>query len=113
MDFEVLDDRELFEKLEKAALAEKLTTSADWKLLVEVMKRAADRWTEYFVTKVDSRNISDVEMVRAMIRVYRGDFLKGLEILRQEGEIVFEELKYRGKLRQPSEPFESDVEHSS
>lgn len=100
-EYDLLDDKHLFDKIEQATLAERLTTSPEWKLLDEVRKRAIDRWIDYFIFKMDTKNIADVEMVRAMIAIWKYDLFKTLNILKQEGEIAFEELNYSGKIRPP------------
>lgn len=105
--YNLLDDKELFDKMEKAALAERLTTSPEWQLLDEIRKRAIEKWTDYFIFKMDTKNIADVEMVRAMLAVWKYDLFKTLDILKQEGQIAFEELNYSGKIRPPDEPNET------
>ena len=109
MDYSRLDDKHLFEEMEKAALAERLTTSPEWQLLDEVRKRAIDRWIDYFIFKMDSNDVADIEKVRSMISIWKYDLFKSLDILKQEGEIAFQELNFAGKLR-PTEAKESGVE---
>lgn len=101
MKYNRLDDKELFDKMEKAALAERLTSSPDWQLLDEIRKRAIDKWIDYFILKMDTKNIADVEMVRSMLAVWKYDLFKTLGIVKQEGQIAFEELNYSGKFVNP------------
>ena len=110
MDYSRLDDKHLFDEMEKAALAERLTTSPEWQLLDEVRKRAIDRWIDYFIFKMDSNNVADIEKVRSMISIWKYDLFKSLDILKQEGEMAFQELNFAGKLRPIPEAKESGVE---
>jgi hypothetical protein len=108
-----LEDKELFEKLEQGGLVEALKSDPRWKILKDCLTRSADKWMDYFLFKMDSRNIADIETVRAMVRIYKYDLFKGFEILTQEGEIAFEELKYRNQIRLPeTEIQDSEDTHS-
>ena len=99
--YELLDDKELMERMDKAVLADRLLNDPIFKLIDEVRKRAIERWTDYFALKIDPKNITDVAMVKAILQIWKYDFFKVLDIMKQDGEAVFEELKYRNKIRQP------------
>lgn len=99
MDNGLISDKELFDKLQQAGIIEILKNSEEWKVIDEVRKRAIDYWVYHLVFKVKAGDIAEFERIRAIIRVWKYDLFRDLEIIKQEGEAAFEELKFKDKLR--------------
>ena len=99
MDYSSISDKELFDKLQQAGVIEGLKNSEEWKIIDEVRRRAIDYWTYHLVFKVKAGDMSEFERIRAIIRVWKYDLFRDLEIIKQEGEMAFEELKFKDKRR--------------
>ena len=91
-----LDNRELYERLERSGLADKLDHDPAWRLV----KEAADRIVEAAIKEIV--NTPPNEMVRIaelqqVIKKYKYALFSEIEMLKQEGELAFNELKERGE----------------
>ena len=92
-----LPDKEIYDRLEKAALADRFLNSQEGKLI----KEAADRIVERAVTKFalggpklakDPVAIMELQMV---IKKYKFGLFSEMDMLRKEGEYIFQEAKIR------------------
>lgn len=95
-EFSVLDDKDLFEKLNKAELSDKLINSAEWRLLKEAADRIIDRTLERFAFSIKADDMVGIIETQILLRKYKYGLFSEVEQLAQEGELFFEELKERG-----------------
>lgn len=95
-EFDYLDDRELFDKLQKAGLAEALRNSPEWSLVREAARRIVDRAVEKFAIATKADDVVGIVELQATIRKYKFGLFEEIGQLVQEGEIAFEEAKSRG-----------------
>jgi len=86
-------DKELYDKLHKAGLLERMKTDEGFKLLQEVMDKAVNYWTDYFVFKVKPSDIGEVARVQSMLRIYKHEFFKNLNLIDLEGEEAYNRLQ--------------------
>lgn len=95
MGYNNLDDKELYDKLEKAELASRLKGSSEWKLLEEAARRIVDRAITEFALKTKADDIVRIIELKTIIKKYKFMLFDELEMLVQEGEYAFEEAKQR------------------
>lgn len=98
MSLEKLDDKEIFDQLHKAGLAEKLVNEEHWKLLKEASDRIVERAVKEFALKADPTNLAHIIQLQTVIRQYKYGFLREIEILKTESELLFDEARDRGLL---------------
>ncbi|MFQ5687298.1 MAG: hypothetical protein ACE5GV_11610 [Candidatus Scalindua sp.] len=104
MDYSLLEDKELYDKLERAALANKLKSSNEWKLLEEARKRIVERAVCEFATRTDVTDIAKLTELKVIIKKYKYGLFSELDLLIQEGELAFHEYKNREMLNTNSNP---------
>jgi len=90
-EYRTLDDKDLLERLERAGLAERLTTSMEWGLLKEAGRRIVDRATDQFAMKTEVTDMAELSDLKAIIRKWKYGIFNEIEMLRQDGESAFEE----------------------
>lgn len=96
MDLDEVNDKELLDKLEKAALSERLRNQDEWKLLQEAADRIVDRSIDKFaMMKIDPNNMYEVIELQIIIRKYKHGLFREVDILAQEGEMIFSEARDR------------------
>lgn len=98
MNYSVLDDKELLEKIEQAGLAERLVNDPAWGLLQEASKRIIDRAITKFALSTKADDLVSIIELQTIIRKYKLGLFSEIEILRHEGEEAFEEAKNRGSI---------------
>lgn len=100
MNVQELDDKTLFQELQKAALVDKLESSEEWKMLREAATRIIERAIYEFALKTevssDPKDLSKVIRLQQIIRLYKFGLFKEVEILAKESDILFNEAKDRG-----------------
>lgn len=95
MSFDTLDDKELYDKLNKAELADRLLVSPEWKLLKEAASRIVDRAISKFALSTKADDLVAIIELQTVIRKYKFGLLEEIDLLAQEGIIAFEEAKAR------------------
>ena len=91
-----INDKELYDLVEKANLAEKLMADPTWGLLKEASNRIVERAVSEFALKANPDDLVEIIKLQTIIRMYKFGFLKEVEILKQESEFAFQEAKERG-----------------
>lgn len=105
-EYSLLADKDLYDLLQKATLADRLTMSSEWKLLKEASERIVERAIYKLVFKIDTSNIKEVENIRATIEKYKYGLFAEIETLKDEAEVSYHEASARGlieshKIRTP------------
>ena len=95
MDYRDLDDKELLQKMDKSALADKLKNDEAFQLLREAGNRIAERAIAEFVFKVPLDDLQGLASLKAIIRKYKYELFAEIEAIAMEGDILFEEVKGR------------------
>lgn len=95
MSFDILDDKEIFDKLKKAELAERLLASPEWKLLKEAALRIVDRAISKFALSTKADDLVAIIELQIIIRKYKFGLFEEIDLLAQEGIVAFEEAKDR------------------
>lgn len=91
-----LDDKDLFDQLEKAALSDKLKGSPEWKLLQEAADRIVDRAVNQLVLlQLTPESMYKAMTLQTIIRKYKHDLFGEIDFLVKEGEKAFEEASDR------------------
>lgn len=96
MPFEELDNKELFEKLHAAEIAELLKSDDRWALLEEARTRIVERAILKFVTDPDHSDIAKTIEFKIIIKKYKYGLFSEVEQLAKEGDILFDALQDRG-----------------
>lgn len=97
-DISILEDKELFDKLQQVELADKLTHSPEWKLVKVASERIIERALERFALAMKADDLIGVMETQLLLRKYKYGLFSELDQLAQEGELYYEELKDRGAL---------------
>mgnify|MGYP001581096729 FL=1 len=95
MNYRDLDDKELLQKMDKSALADKLKNDEAFQLLREAGDRIAERAIADFVFKVPLDDLQGLASLKAIIRKYKYELFAEIEAIAMEGDILFEEIKGR------------------
>lgn len=95
-DVSILEDKELFNKLQQVELADKLIHSPEWKLLKVAADRIIERALERFALAMKADDLIGVMETQLLLRKYKYGLFSELDQLAQEGELYYEELKDRG-----------------
>lgn len=100
MNFHEMDDKELFENLQRAGLVEKLETSEEWKMLKEASNRIIERTIYEFAMNTyvssDPKDLGKVIRLQQVLRLYKFGLFKEVDLLKNESEFLFEEARDRG-----------------
>lgn len=94
--YNTLDDKELFDKLQKAELSTRLINSDEWKLLKEAADRIIDRTLERFAFSIKADDMVGIIETQILLRKYKYGLFTEVSQLAQEGELYFNELRDRG-----------------
>jgi len=97
--YKSLDDKALFDQLNKAGLAEKLKSDPDWELFKEGAKRVIDMAVDEFAVRTDPKDLAKIIQLQVIIKKYKFKLFSEIEQIASEGELAFEEAKHRGILR--------------
>lgn len=92
---EVLDDKELFDRLEKSGLAEKLDNDPAWKLIKEAGDRIVAAAADEFANNVKADDVVRIIELQVIMKKFKWIFSE-IDMMIQEGHLVFEECKERG-----------------
>lgn len=95
-EYSTLDDKELFEQLNKAGLIDKLATSPEWKMLTEAANRIVDRAIKEFACNVKATDTLRIIELQTIIRKYRYGLIEEVNILKNESEFIYQTAKDRG-----------------
>jgi hypothetical protein len=87
--YDELDDKELYDKLSQAGLADKLQTSQEWGLLKKAADRIVERAIKAFMVTPATNTQAIIEL-QQVIKKYKYGLFAEIEMLRNEGEYVFE-----------------------
>ena len=91
-----LGDKDLFELLEKAGLADKLINAPEWKMLDEARKRIVDRAVDELATKVKAHETERIIELQTIIRKYKYGLFDEVKLLKLESDAAFTEAEDRG-----------------
>lgn len=97
MAFENLSDKELYDKIHQAGLAERLVNSEEWQLVQKAADRIVERAVRTLVN-TPATNLAAVIELQQVIKKYKYGLFAEVEMLRKEGELVFDELQERDAL---------------
>lgn len=98
MDYANYTDRDIFDLLEKADLAERIADHPDWKLLKIAAERIVERTIENLACNIKPDDVVSIMEAQITIRKYKYGLFEEVEILRQEAEHAFNEARDRGLL---------------
>lgn len=91
-----VDDKELYELIEKANLADKLVNDPTYKLLREAADRIVERAVTEFALKAEPDNLVEIIKLQTVIRLYKFGLFREVEVLKRESESAYQEAKDRG-----------------
>ena len=100
-DFSILEDKELFDKLHQAGLADKLTHSEEWRLLKEAADRIIERALNRFAFAIRADDMVGVIETQILLRKYKYGLFQEVSQLAEEGKLYFDEFKERGYTKVP------------
>jgi hypothetical protein len=95
IDFSNVSDRELLDKLDKAAIAERLAESVEWSLVREASKRVAEKAQMEMLDVDPMENPGRVQELQILVKVLRNLIPGIVNGLQQEGRLAFFEAKER------------------
>lgn len=102
-----MTDKELYDKIHQAGLAERLANSEEWQLVQKAADRIVERAVRTLVN-TPATNMAAVIELQQVIKKYKFGLFAEIEMLRKEGELIFDELKEREALPD----FTSDIGES-
>ena len=94
-EFNTLDDKALFDKLQQAELANRLLNSPEWGLVKEAAERIIDRALAKFALNMKADDLLGIMETQMLLRKYKYGLFSEVEQLAQEGELYYLELKGR------------------
>lgn len=97
-EYSILEDKELFEKLQQAELSDKLVNSKEWQLLKVAADRIVERALERFALVIKADDIVGVIETQILLRKYKFGLFSEVDQLAKEGRLYYEELQDRGVL---------------
>lgn len=95
-DYSVMDNKDLYDQLNKAGLIDKLATSPEWKMLQEAANRIVERAIKEFSCSTKANNIVRIIELQTIIRKYKYGLIDEVNILKNESEFIYQEAKFRG-----------------
>jgi hypothetical protein len=95
MNFEDLTDRDLIDKLDKAAIAEKLAESYEWSLLKEAFDRVIKKAQAEILDVDPVENPSRIQELQILVKVLRNLVPGIVRGLHEEGRLAFFEAHNR------------------
>lgn len=93
-----LDDKELFDQLEKAGLAEKLEDSPEWKLLKEAANRIVERALTEFALRTKPDDQAAIITLQTIIKKYKFGLFDEIKVLKDASNMLYEEARQRGMI---------------
>ena len=96
MELTNIDDKALYDLIEKSNLAEKLETDPAWKMLREAGDRIVERAVNEFATKTNPNDTERIVELQVIIKKYKYGLFDEIRILKQESDTAFRELQERG-----------------
>lgn len=91
-----IDDKELYDLIEKSNLAEKLESDPAWKMLREAGDRIVERAVTEFALKTNPNDTERIIELQVIIKKYKYGLFDEIRILKQESDVAFHELRDRG-----------------
>lgn len=91
-----IDDKELYDLIEKASLAEKLENDPAWKMLREAGNRIIDRAITEFALRCKPTDIEHIILLQTVIKKYKFGLFDEVRALKVEADQAFIEGKERG-----------------
>ncbi len=104
---EKLDDKELYDQLEKAGLAEKLENNPEWKLLKEAANRIIDRAITEFALRTKPDDLKAIIILQTIIKKYKYGIFDEIKVLKDASNMLTEEARDRGLIGQAVDWFKS------
>ena len=101
MPYNLMEDKELFDRLHKADLAQKVKTHDDWALLTEARERIVDRAIAAFAMGTKADDLVRIIELQTIIKKYKYGLFDEIEQIAREGELVFNEMRDRDLLHKP------------
>jgi hypothetical protein len=95
IDFSNITDRELLDKLDKAAIAERLAESVEWSLVREASKRVTEKAQMELLEVDPMENPGRVQELQILVKVLRNLIPGIVNGLQQEGRLAFFEARER------------------
>lgn len=108
MDYSLLDDKTLHDRLEKGVLAAEFLGSPHGKVLAEACRRIVDAEIKKFAFNTDVTDVAQIVRHQEILKMYGFRLFDELRAMVKDSEFAFDEAKDRGSLRQPSEMGERD-----
>jgi hypothetical protein len=91
-----IDDKALYDLIEKASLAEKLENDPAWKMLKEAGERIVDRAITEFALKCKPNDIEHIILLQTVIKKYKYGLFDEVRVLKTEADQAFLEAQERG-----------------
>jgi len=91
-----LDDKQLWDEVQKAGLVEKLASDPAWAVVKEASDRVVNKAIAEFALKTDAKDVTRVIMLQVIIKKYRFGLFDELRMLESESNAIFNEAKERG-----------------
>lgn len=98
MDYSGYTDKDIYDLFHKAELADRLANDSNWDLLKEAAERIVERTVDDLANNIKADNIIAVMEAQMIIRKYKYGLFNEVEILKEEVEFAFSEVKERGLL---------------
>ena len=99
-----LSDKELWDKLNQAELAEKILNDPAWALLKEAGNRIVDRALQKFSMAMKADDLVGIIETQLIIKKYKYGLLDELEQLKVEAEYIEEEILGEAQNREMTNP---------
>ena len=97
-DYSSLPDKELFDLVEKANLAERLENDPAWKMLKEAADRIVDRAITEFALRTNPNDTERIIELQVIIKKYKYGLFDEVRVLKNDAANAFEEAKDRGAI---------------
>ena len=94
-DLEHLSDIELLKELEESALAERLKSSEEWKLLKTLAERVVERAVNELAIKTRPDDIVRITELKTVIRKHKYGIFKEIELLAEKGPFLYDTARKR------------------
>jgi hypothetical protein len=91
-----IDDKALYDLIEKTNLADKLESDPAWMMLREAGDRIVERAVTEFALRTNPNDIDRIIELQVIIKKYKYGLFDEIRILKQESDTAFSELQERG-----------------
>ncbi len=95
MSLEQLDDKELYDRLHKAGLAEKLKSSEEWQLVKEAANRIVEKAIREFIS-ADPSDMVHIAQLQIIFKKYKYNLFSEVDAIERESKMLYEEAVDRG-----------------